>query len=192
MARKARQSRILVLGKSLPEPVLDNPAPDEFWIHDQLERWAEWCRPQRQQGQAGSAEGNHRAEKGNVYTPVEPRKMFSVEEARAVNEALLQLPEQQRAVLRARYYLRWPDRMMCGRFNLKHDVYGVFMRTARMMLLSILTRAASLLGSPLPKRREGSILPADNSPSVLHDEKNRPSGRADHSIPESDVKQKRE
>lgn len=189
MARKSRRSTILVLGKALPEAVLDNPGEDEAWIHDQLERWAEWGRSTPPKGHAHSAEGNYIAPKGNVYNPPEPRRTYAILEVRAINEGMLKLPEQQRLLLRARYHSRWPDLMICGRFNLKHDVYSVFMRTARLMLLRIVL---PLLGSALPKRNEGSILPPYNSPSVIHDEKNRPIGRAEHSTPESNVKQKRE
>jgi DNA-directed RNA polymerase specialized sigma24 family protein len=139
----ARKSRILSTMKPVPDMLLlDEPAEDERWIHDQLVRWAVWCRPAYRPSQACSAEGRYVAPKGNIYDPPEPKLMYSVEEARMVNRALLQLSEHPRAVLRARYYERLPDQLLCRRHNVKHSDYRSTLRNYRLLLLNHLRAGA--------------------------------------------------
>lgn len=172
-SKRKHRSKILVYGKDLALHV-DLPQPDEEWIHAMLLRWAEWCRERKQRGACESVEGRYVAPKANIYNPPEVRLLLiSVEEVREVNGAMLELPQQTRDVLAARYFLKLPDNALCRRFALKQESFAQFMRGARLMLQSTLLR-----------RRRGGIIEPHNSTPPSNDEAASPEGRAKQSAAE--------
>lgn len=169
--RRKNRSKILVYGRDLQLGVLDEPSPEEGWIHLALLRWADWCRERKVRGSCDSAEGRYRH--GRVVADDAPRSLegalISVEECKEVNGALLHIPEQKRDALAARYFLRLPDNVLCRRFKIKGEEYSRFMREARL-----------LLQSTLLSRRHRGILAGTTRIQPSNDETQVPDGRAPH------------
>lgn len=120
------------------EPLLDEPAEDEWPTHEALLNWAEWCRVRRGPGRCRSAEGRYLPPAANVYHPPEPRRVPDPLAAEIVNGALLAIPERHRQVLHWRYHLRAPDRVIARALAVRPMDYGRFMRVARLMLRNVL------------------------------------------------------
>lgn len=172
-SKRKNRTKILVYGRDLPI-FIDEPRADEAWIHSQLERWADWCKERKMRGKCNSIEHRFVAPKGNIYNPPQAREPVAILEVREVNSAMLELPQQTRDVLAARYFLKLPDNVLCRRFALKEEAYPKFMRDARLMLQSTL----------LKRRAECILTPHNSTPTPSNDEKRAPDGRALHSAAE--------
>jgi len=155
------------------EPLLDEPAEDEWPTHEALLNWAEWCRVRRRPGRCFSAEGHYRPPAGNVYHPPEPRRALDPLAAERVNGALLALPEKCRRALHWRYHLQAPDRVIAKALALRPTAYQAFIRAARLMLRNVLLfrRSKPIIraDNPAPEvdaRRRGVFYPAGALVSV--------------------------
>lgn len=168
--KRKQRGKILVYGRDV-EPLIDNPRADEEWIHSALLAWGRWCKERKVRGKCNSIEHRYVAPKGNIWNPPEPREPVNLLLANEVNSAMIELPEQTRDILAARYFLRLTDQILCRRFRLKEDSYPKFIRGARLMLQSILL-----------KRRDECILTPHNSTPSSTDETLMPKGRASLSV----------
>lgn len=160
--KRKQRGKILVYGRDL-DFALDEPRADEAWIHALLLSWGEWCKERKVRGKCNSIEHRYVAPKGNIYNPPEPRgEPVNLLEIREVNSAMLELPEQTRNVLAARYFLKSPDYVLLRRFRIKEDSYPKFMRDARLMLQSILLKRRSeciLTSTTRPRQFDETLMP---------------------------------
>lgn len=121
-----------------PLPV-DAVDPDHEAIHTDLEAWGRWNRDRRHKMRCGSAEQEYRAPWRQWHYPTTgemmPRNMVNPRN-RAVDRAVLNLPEQHRESIRRYYSFQQRPEIICRQVNIRYADFARWMRDCRCMVLN--------------------------------------------------------
>lgn len=130
-----QQQRFVSLTKAGPVDVVDD---DQAEIHADLETWGRWSLERRSGVRCGSAENGYRSGWRSWHYPSAEEMMPSIPNprARAVDRAVLGLPDQHRTAIRLYYVFKARPEVICRQVVIRHQDFGRWMRDCRCMVLN--------------------------------------------------------
>jgi hypothetical protein len=127
---------------------VDNIAPRHIDLHADLEGWGRWSRERRKRHECASLERAYRAPNGNIdmgwehNAPQNKPVQIPNERVRALDRAILALPQLHLAGMRLHYWHMRSPAHTCRSLALHFSMFGGFMTTGRDMVINILRRQA--------------------------------------------------
>ena len=127
---------------------VDDVEPRHAVIHGDLEAWGRWSREKRARLECASVERAYRPPNGNIdmgwehNAPENKPVQLPNERVRALDRAILALPQLHLSGMRLHYWHMCPPKITCRKLALRFVDFGAFMTKGRDMVENILRRQA--------------------------------------------------